>query len=51
MKQREVKIPPEGKVRLNETLQRLAQLYEATKRPDQAVEWRKKLAELETDKK
>jgi WD40 repeat protein/serine/threonine protein kinase len=51
MKQREVKIPPEGKVRLNETLQRLAQLYEATQRPDQAVEWRKKLAELETDKK
>ncbi len=51
MKQREVTIPPEGKVRLNETLQRLAQLYEATQRPDQAVEWRKKLAELEPDKK
>ena len=51
MKQREVKIPPEGKMRLNETLQRLAQLYDATQRPEQAVEWRKKLAELETDKK
>ena len=51
MKQREVKIPPEGKVRLNETLQRLAQLCDATQRPEQAVEWRKKLAELETNKK
>ncbi|HEX4120922.1 MAG TPA: tetratricopeptide repeat protein [Verrucomicrobiae bacterium] len=51
MKQREGQIPPEGKVRLNETLQRLAQLYDATQRPDQALKWRKKLAELETDKK
>ncbi len=42
---------PEGKLRLNEALQRLAQLDEATQRPDQAAEWRKKQAELETDEK
>jgi hypothetical protein len=34
MKQCEVKIPLEGKVRLSETLQRLVRLYQATKRPD-----------------
>ena len=51
MKQREVNIPPEGKVRLNEALKRLAQLYDATQRPDEAAEWKKKLAELEPDKK
>ena len=51
MKQREANIPPQGKVRLNETLQRLAQLYDDTHRPEQAVEWRKKLAELEPAKK
>lgn len=48
MKQREASIP---KVRLNEALQRLVQLYDATQRPEQAVEWRKKLAALEADKK
>jgi eukaryotic-like serine/threonine-protein kinase len=51
LKQREDKIPTEGKVRLNEALKRLAQLYDTTQRPEQAVEWRKKLAELEPDKK
>ena len=30
---------------------RLAQLYDATQRPDEAAEWKKKLAELEPDKK
>jgi WD40 repeat protein/tetratricopeptide (TPR) repeat protein len=43
MKQREVNIPLEGKVRLSEALQRLVQLYEATHRPDQAAEWKQKL--------
>ena len=51
MKQREVTIPPDGKVRLNETLQRLAQLCDATHRSEQAEEWRKKLIELEREKK
>jgi len=46
MKQREVNIPLEGKVRLSETLQRLVKLCEATSRPNQAAEWKQKLAEL-----
>jgi serine/threonine protein kinase/tetratricopeptide (TPR) repeat protein len=51
LKQRADKIPPEGKVRLNEAVKRLAQLYDATQRPEQAAEWRNKLTELDTDKK
>ena len=52
LKQREDKILPAAReLRLREALQRLAQLDEATGRPEQAAEWRKRLAELETDKK
>ena len=47
MKQREAKIPPAGKPRLKETLQRLVQLYEETGRPAQAAEWKQKLAQFE----
>jgi hypothetical protein len=47
MKQREAKIPANGELRLKETLQRLVQLYEATSRPDQAAQWKQKLAEFE----
>jgi tetratricopeptide (TPR) repeat protein len=43
MKQREDKIPQEGKPRLRETLERLVQLHEATDRPDQAAKWKRKL--------
>ena len=43
MKQREEKIPPQGKVRLTEAIERLVQLYEATGKTDKAAEWRKKL--------
>jgi TolA-binding protein len=43
MKQREAKVPPQGKVRLTESLERLVQLYEATGQKDKAAEWRKKL--------
>jgi eukaryotic-like serine/threonine-protein kinase len=43
MKQREAKIPPPGKVRLTEALERLVHLYEATGQKDKAEEWRKKL--------
>ncbi len=39
MKQREAKIPPQGKVRLTEAVERLVQLYEATGRKDEAVKW------------
>jgi hypothetical protein len=47
MKQREDKIPPSGKVRLKQALQRLAQLYEATNRPDEAAQWKQKLADFD----
>lgn len=40
MKQREAKIPPQGKFRLTEALERLVQLYEAMDK------WRKELAQL-----
>ena len=51
MKQRQDKIPADGRVRLKEALQRLVQLYEATVRPDQAAEWQQKLAEFDTPAK
>ncbi len=47
MRQREAAIPPQGKVRIQETLQRLVQLYEATGEPEKAAEWNKKLAEFD----
>jgi len=47
MKQQEDKIPAEGKIRLQESLQRLAQLYEATGQSEKAAEWSKKLAEFD----
>ncbi len=43
MKQRKAKIPPGGKVRLTEALERLVQMYEAMGQKDKAQEWRKKL--------
>ncbi len=41
LKQREKTIPPQGKVRLTEAVERLVQLYEATGRQDKAAKWRK----------
>ena len=43
MKQREEKIPPQGKIRLTEAIERLVQLYDAWGQKDKADEWRKKL--------
>ena len=43
MKEREAMIPPPGKVRLPEALERLVQLYDDWGKPDQAAEWRAKL--------
>ena len=43
MKQREKTIPPQGKDRLPEALERLVQLYEATGRQDDTAKWRKEL--------
>ena len=51
MIQRQIMIPLEGKPRLRETLQRLVQLYEATNRPNQAAEWKQKLAEFDKTEK
>ena len=45
MKKREAKIPPQGKVRLTEALERLVQLYEATNKKDETAKWRKQLDE------
>ena len=44
MAERRERIPPDSMARLKEAGQRLAQLYEATGRPEQAVEWKKRLA-------
>ncbi|HZV07428.1 MAG TPA: serine/threonine-protein kinase [Gemmataceae bacterium] len=46
MKTREDKIPPRSKSRLNETLERLVQLYEANGDKAQAEKWRKELEAL-----
>jgi serine/threonine protein kinase len=43
MKQREATIPPAGKQRLPEAVERLVALYEATGRADEARAWREKL--------
>ena len=43
MKQREKTIPPQGKARLTEALERVVQLYEATGKQDEAAKWRKEL--------
>ncbi len=51
MKQHADQMPSDGKQYLKEALRRLAQLYEETNRPGQAAEWKKQLAELDTDKK
>jgi len=42
LKQREEKIPASGKRRAKETAADIAQLYDATARPDRAAEWKKK---------
>jgi tetratricopeptide (TPR) repeat protein/tRNA A-37 threonylcarbamoyl transferase component Bud32 len=47
LKQREDKIPPAGKMRPQQAIQRLVQLYEETDRPDLAAEWKKKLTEFD----
>ncbi|MGA2253682.1 MAG: hypothetical protein ABSG53_03395 [Thermoguttaceae bacterium] len=43
MKQREAKIPPTGKVRMTEALERLVQLDEALEKKHGAAKWRKEL--------
>jgi tetratricopeptide (TPR) repeat protein len=43
MKRREERIPPQGKVRLTEAIERLVQLYEAWGKPEKAANWRARL--------
>jgi serine/threonine protein kinase len=51
MKKRADKIPPQGKIRLHEALERLVQLYEATDKKDEAAKWRKELERLKEAEK
>ena len=54
IKQREQRIPFHRRESSGKALARLVQLYEATDRPDQAAQWKQKLAEFdkaETEKK
>ena len=46
MKQRADKIPPQGKIRLGEALDRLIELAEATGKPDDAKAWKDEKAKL-----
>jgi hypothetical protein len=48
MKAREAAIPPQGKPRLPEALERLVELYTFLERPDEAAVWQR---ELETRQK
>jgi hypothetical protein len=50
LRQRKDQIPPQDRVSLTETLERLVQLYEATGRKDQAAVWHKELEALPPSK-
>jgi hypothetical protein len=49
LKQREAKIPTQGKVRLTEAVQRLIDLYTAWDKPNEAAKWQTALAEHQAD--
>ena len=49
MKQREKTIPPQGKVRLTEAVERLIELYTATNKPDEVTKWRAERAKYGPD--
>jgi hypothetical protein len=51
MKQREATIPPQGKVRLREAVERLVTLYDAWGKKDEAEKWRKVLEESKPPEK
>jgi eukaryotic-like serine/threonine-protein kinase len=48
MKQREEKIPPQGKFRLVEAVDRLIELYTAVEKPDEVKKWQEIKAKLPT---
>jgi hypothetical protein len=49
MKNREKAIPPMGAIRLPEALDRLIELYTATKKPDEVKKWRAERARYDKD--
>jgi eukaryotic-like serine/threonine-protein kinase len=49
MKKREKTIPPQGRVRLTEAVERLVQLYEATGKPDEVKKWQAARAKYPKD--
>jgi WD40 repeat protein len=51
MKEREKTIPPQGRVRLSEAVDRLIELYTATNKPDEAKKWRAERAKYPGVKK
>ena len=51
MKQREKTIPPQGRVRLLEAVERLVQFYEATDKKEEVVKWLKILDEARSAEK
>jgi hypothetical protein len=46
MKERQAKIPPNGRSRLTEAAERLVQLYESLGKPAEAAKWRDELATM-----
>ncbi len=50
MKARDKSIPPPGKVRRPEALDRLIALYTATNKPDEAKKWRAERANYPAEK-
>lgn len=51
MQKHEKEIPPQGKVRLSEAVERLVRLYEATGKTDEAAKWRKELETIQAARK
>jgi hypothetical protein len=51
VKKREAKIPPAGRPRLGEAVERLVQFYEATDKKDEAAWWRKELDAIKLGQK
>jgi serine/threonine-protein kinase len=51
MKKQQAKIPPPGKVRLPEAVERLVRLYEALGKKDEVARWQKELEVLRTPQK
>ena len=49
MKERDATIPPEGKIRPTEALQRLVDFYAVTGQAEKANEWRAKLEAATTN--